>query len=138
MSPWRVLVAIFVGLRGSHRTSFGSAVEPSGYCKIQEENRLTGEEIRQLLFGQKLRKWCPMIDYWDVTRTEDGTIMYESDEVGKSRIEGDMLCEKWNTRFDGLEYCGTVFRNPEGFFDNKDEYVYVTDFGICWLSPYER
>ena len=25
--------------------------EPSGYYKIKEENRLTGDEIRQLLFG---------------------------------------------------------------------------------------
>jgi TolB-like protein/Tfp pilus assembly protein PilF len=112
--------------------------EPSGYYKILEENRLDGEEIRQLLFGQKLRRWCPRIDNRDITRTEDGTIMCRSDEVGKSRIEGDMLCEKWNARFDGLEYCGTVFRNPEGFFDTKDEYLHVTDFEICWLSPYER
>ena len=72
--------------------------------------------------------------------TKDGKITFKvgSDyifDTGKSWIEGDMLCCKWEKQYDGVASCFTVFRNPEGAPDTNDEYLYITDFEICKLSP---
>jgi TolB-like protein len=113
----------------------GMKGEPSGYYEILEENRLTGEEIRKLVFGQEIRYRCQWTGLEYVNLTKDGTIMDGERTIGKSRIDGDMLCNKRASRFDGLEYCGTVFRNPEGTADMGNEYLYVTDFDICVFNP---
>jgi hypothetical protein len=111
--------------------------KPSDYYKILEENRLTGEEIRKLVFGREMQTQSPMLGLDYVNRAKDGTFKHARYGPGKSRIVDDMLCDKWDSRFQGLEYCGTVFRNPEGIPDTKDEYLYVTDFQILELSPVE-
>jgi hypothetical protein len=115
----------------------GMRGKPSGYYKILEENKLTGEEIRKLVFGRETRTDCTNVGVDYVNRTEDGKFMHVGYGPGKSRIVDDMLCDKWDSRFKGLEYCGTVFHNPEGSSDTDDEYIYVTDFQFCKLSPME-
>jgi len=107
---------------------------PSGYYKTYEENRLSGDEIKELVFGRETMITSRQITA-SVSRTKDGTIMEGDQAVGKSRIDGDMLCDKWDYRFEGLEYCGTVFRNPEGTPDAQNEYLYVTEFQTCGLQP---
>jgi hypothetical protein len=109
--------------------------EPNGYYKIREENQLTGDEIRKLVFEKEFKTKCPWVDQVNVFRTKEGIVKQAEWGSGKSRIDGDMLCDRWESRFDGLEYCGSVFRNPEGSSDTEDEYLYVTDFQICELSP---
>jgi hypothetical protein len=42
--------------------------------------------------------------------------------VAKSWVEGDVLCQQYEKRFGGLEFCSTVFRNPKGTYEGKDEY----------------
>jgi tetratricopeptide (TPR) repeat protein len=115
----------------------GMKGKPSGYYKILEENRLTGEEIRKLVFGREIQTKSPMLGVGYVDRAEDGTANHTGYGPGKSRIGDDMLCNKWDSRFEGLEYCGTVFRNPEGTPEMNDEYLYVTVFQILTLSPVE-
>jgi adenylate cyclase len=111
--------------------------EPSGYYKILEENRLSGEEIRKLVFGREFLTSCKLVNPLFGNRNKDGTIMYRGEAVGKSRIDGDLLCDKWDSRFDGLEYCGTVFRKSESTSDAGDEYLYVNDFQFCELISVE-
>jgi len=45
-----------------------------------------------------------------------------------------MLCQKYQKRFWGLEFCQTVFRNPRGTDENKDEYFQFGDFGAVAFS----
>ena len=116
----------------------GMSGEHSGYYKILEKNRLTGEEIRKLVFGREIQTFCPGIGLDSVNRAKDGTVKPARYGPGKSRIQDDMLCDKWDSLFEGLEYCGTIFRNPEGTQEMNDEYIYVTDFQICELSPVEE
>jgi hypothetical protein len=136
----------------------------SGYYKICEENKLTGEEIRELVFGRRSTGNTPWAGQpWWVERTNDGKATHgqypfhkddlPDDDVvpwspgrgdwrsfafsydsGRSWIEGDLLCSQWETVHKGLKYCGTVFRNPEGTPEMKDEYVKITDFGIIPFS----
>ncbi len=147
--------------------------KPSGYYKISEENKLTGEEIRELVFGRKTTGINPWTDHqWLIDSTKDGKATHRdspfhvlySDELrqmkysprgfstrelfgsyfapmaddqqevlsdsGKVWIEDDMLYSQWGRVYEGLEYCATVFRNPEGTPENKNEYLMITDFGF--------
>jgi len=48
---------------------------------------------------------------------------------GKSWIEGDTICHQFEKLYWGLEFCGTVFRNPKGTNEGKDEYFFCNDKG---------
>lgn len=88
--------------------------------------------------GATLRKGEYRID-----RTRDGNMTYRNvsghpndmDDKGTSWIENDMLCNKWQIHEYGIKHCMTVFRNPEGTPEMKDEYLKINDFGIIPFSP---
>ncbi|NIS70195.1 MAG: hypothetical protein GTO12_15015 [Proteobacteria bacterium] len=127
--------------------------QPSGYCKVSQEDKLTGEEIRPLVFGRTLTGLSPLKGMeWRFHRTKDGEITYQEtppyletwpfssmppgkSASGKSWIEGDMLCDQWKYIFRGLKYHMAVYRNPEGTPEMKNQYLFVTDFGIFPWSP---
>jgi TolB-like protein len=108
--------------------------ERSGYYKVSEEDRLTCEEIKALVFGRKVSGSEGIID-----RTKDGkaTISrgFFDSENGTSRVEGDMLCNQWQTLGRGIKNCAPVFRNPEGTPDGLDEYLWITDLKFITFSP---
>ena len=58
-----------------------------------------------------------------------------SSDSGKSRIEGDMICTQYQKNWWGLEDCATVFRNPSGTPENKDEYFFASDSIFRTFSP---
>lgn len=111
----------------------GYFVDP-GYYKVSDENRLTEEEIKALVFGRKAAGSDGIID-----RTKDGkaTISrgFSDSESGTSWVEGDMLCNQWQNLMKGLKDCAPVFRNPEGTPDGLDEYLWITDYGFVAFSP---
>jgi len=81
-----------------------------------------------LVFGQQ----------WWVDRTGDGRATFRNalvSESGKSWIERDMLCNKWQTFYEGFKYCYPVFRNPEGTPETKNEYFEITDSFMISFSP---
>ncbi|MGD2185456.1 MAG: adenylate/guanylate cyclase domain-containing protein [Desulfobacterales bacterium] len=106
------------------------------FYKIYEENRLTGEEVRNIAFGRKV----PTSDGF-VKRTKDGKATWRGyggkTDRGKSWVEGDLLCDQWQERYEGYKNCYPVFRNPEGSnsYEFRNEYLSVTDFGIIPWSP---
>ena len=122
--------------------------QPSGYCKVSQEDKLTGEEIKPLVFGRAVTGLSPLKEpEWRIHRTKDGEITYQGSwpfgimppgkrsGSGKSWIEGDMLYEQWKYIFRGLKYHMAVYRNPEGTPEMKNQYFFVTDFGIFPWSP---
>jgi hypothetical protein len=112
---------------------------PSGYLPAFKENQLTGEEIRRLLFRSKITR----IDLfngqqWWEDRTKNGELTWRgpgpiSSDSGMSRIEGDMFCTQFQKRLWGVEFCATVFRNPKGTYESKNEYFLCTDM---WFIPF--
>ncbi len=114
----------------------GYPTRPFDYYKIYEENRLTGEEVRNIAFGQKV----PTSDGY-VRRTKDGQATWRgyggNTDKGKSWVEGDLLCDQWQKRYEGYKNCYPVFRNPEGSnsYEFRNEYLSVTDFGIIPWAP---
>ena len=115
--------------------------EPSGFYKISKENRLTGNEMRKLFFGQKVAG-SNMITgkQWRIERSKDGkaTIRDAKDsDTGKSWIEEDMLCDQWNSLYENLRDCWVVYRNPEGTSENSDEYLGAPGYGLYPFSLVE-
>jgi hypothetical protein len=45
-----------------------------------------------------------------------------------------MICNQYQKRLWGIEICGTVFRNPGGTYEGKDEYIICWDTGLSRLS----
>ncbi|HUL22154.1 MAG TPA: tetratricopeptide repeat protein [Thermodesulfobacteriota bacterium] len=107
----------------------------------QKENQLTGEEIKTLLFGSTITGNLPFEGrpQWWMEHKEDGTFTSRgfpgiSPGSGKSRIEGDLFCSQFQKGMWGLESCGTVYRNPAGKLENKDEYAFYMDWGFSHFS----
>jgi TolB-like protein/class 3 adenylate cyclase/Flp pilus assembly protein TadD len=144
--------------------------QPSGYYKISEEKKLTGEEIRELVFGKETTGINPWTEHqWWMDCTKDGKAIHRDSPVhaehwqqaspsdvvihsmfktimadeqmevlsdsGKVWIEDDMLYSQWGRVYEGLEYCATVFRNPQATPEERDEYLMITDFGFLPMSP---
>ena len=115
--------------------------EPAGFYKISAQNRLTGEEIKELFFGRKVTGLTLASGkQWRVERSREGkaTIRDGDDaDTGKSWIEEDMLCDQWDNLYEGLKDCWVVYRNPEGTPEKNDEYLGAPGYGIYPFSPLE-
>ena len=115
--------------------------ELSGFYKISAENRLTGEEIRELFFGRKVTGFTLATGkQWYIERNQDGEATIrdgDNADTGKSWIEEDMLCDQWDTLYEGLKDCWVVYRNPERTPKNNDEYLGAPGYGIYPFSQIE-
>jgi adenylate cyclase len=109
-----------------------------GYLPAYKENQLTGEEIRALLFGSTITGIISSLGQWWIDFKKNGEFTWReanSSDSGKSRIEGDMIYTQYQKNWWGLESCATVFRNPSGTPENKDEYFLMADSGVWKFSP---
>jgi hypothetical protein len=115
---------------------------PGGYFPAFKENQLTGEEIRNLLFGTTISGYIFYPQQFWVKFKKNGDISWNGPSIGggptvesgKSRIEGDTICWQYEKRFGGVEYCATIFRYPGGSYEGKDEFFWCTDFGFGTFS----
>ena len=126
-----------------------------GYFPAFKENQLTGEEIKSLLLGSRItgidqdgqQQWWNYKNNgeftWRGPALKDPitqkivsapTLAGPNSDRGKSRIEGDMICHQFQKSYWGLEFCGTVFRNPKGTKGSKDEYFFCNDIGFTPFS----
>jgi adenylate cyclase len=126
-----------------------------GYFPASKENQLTGEEIKSLLLGSRITGIDWDGQQWWVDRKKNGeftwrgpalrdpytqkiisapTLAGPNSDRGKSRIQGDMICHQFQKSYWGLEFCGTVFRNPRGTNESKDEYFFCNDIGFTPFS----
>jgi tetratricopeptide (TPR) repeat protein len=120
------------------------------YYKIYQENKLTGEEIKDLVFAQTVTGFDIVSGkQWWIKRTEDGKATYrgpkgyvkgevsdveETSDIGKSWVEGNRLCNQWANLYGGLEDCFPIYDNPEGTPEKKDEYIGVAVYGFVPFS----
>jgi adenylate cyclase len=125
-----------------------------GYFPAFKENQLTGEEIEDLLMGSRITGIKDGQQWW-VDREKNGEFTWRGPALkdpvtqkiipaptqtapysdrGKSWIEGDTICHQFEKLYWGLEFCGTVFRNPKGTNESKDEYFFCNDIGFTPFS----
>ena len=107
--------------------------QPSDYYKIIKENRLTGEEIRNLVSGHEITVYEHWRTVW-ADHSEDGNLVYRA-KKGKWWIEGDMLCyEMKKGRGKDLKDCGEIYRNPDALLGSEKQYLHVKDYTIAAIT----
>ena len=137
--------------QGALKAGYAPARISGGYFPAFKENQLTGQEIKSLLLGSRITGMDQDGQQWWVDRKQNGEFTWRrpalkdpytqkiisasmlvgpNSDRGKSRVEGDMICHQFEKLYWGLEYCGTVFRNPKGTNESKDEYFFCNDIGF--------
>ena len=116
----------------------GMPGQPSGYLKIYEENRLSGDEIRALMFGRTVTGFDELTgeQFW-IDRTKEGKATIRSalgSDNGRSWVKGDILLDQWQIFMEGVKISGNVYRNPDARPEKKDEYIRINDFGPVLMS----
>jgi TolB-like protein/Flp pilus assembly protein TadD len=120
----------------------GISGQPDGYYKVRQDQKLTGDEIRGLILGKTMTGYYPWNERQEwIDRTGDGKAVIRGGkkgeivlDQGQSYIDGDILFDQWEKRTTGLKIGGPVYRNPEGTFEQKDEYLMFTDFAFLPMS----
>jgi TolB-like protein/DNA-binding SARP family transcriptional activator len=130
-----VLGRLADGLRGA-----GATASVGGHLPLHTTNKLTGPEIKSLLFGKEIKG----IEFWREgawrqRRSADGGVAHVGTPIhpgvgggdtGDGRIEDDMLCERWPVLSTAFEMCVVVFRISERNARIRwGDYVMVTDTG---------
>ncbi|MFC1885578.1 hypothetical protein ACFLZM_00760 [Thermodesulfobacteriota bacterium] len=125
---------------GGHDVQYTGIITLTGLkgCMIlfNSIHRLTGNEIREVMFG-RTRSGFQTFNF-EVDITENGQAAFRGGtppDVGKLWIDADMFCFQWNVFYDGKTCCCTVFRNPDGTPENKNEYLDQCDTGTFPWSP---
>jgi len=154
-NPFRDRAIVDRYAEGLLKAGLAPARISGGYFPASKENQLTGEEIKSLLLGSRITGIDWDGQQWWVDREKNGeftwrgpalkdpytqkiisapTLAGPNSDRGKSRIEGDMICDQFQKSYWGLEFCGTVFRNPKGTNESKDEYFFCNDIGFKAFS----
>jgi hypothetical protein len=111
--------------------------DPSDYFIVNEKNKLNGQEIKELLFG-KVMSGTVMGFEWSAYRSKDGGLespnFWGGIDKGKSWIEGNEICNRYETRYDGIKFCSDIYGNPEGDELSKSEYLRFNDFALLPFS----
>ena len=116
-------------------------VEDGGYMPLVESNKLSGVEIETLLSGSTLegKRFFGDGAPWGRQQSIDGVVKYTGFGIQSgvpkaaivtSRVEDDMLCERWPDEPEPLELCSLIYRLPDGNARTRwGDYVLVTDTG---------
>ncbi len=98
-------------------------VEDGGYMPLVESNKLSGVEIETLLSGSTLegKRFFGDGAPWGRQQSDDGAVKYTGfgiqygvpqSAIGTSRVEDDMLCERWPNEPEPLELCSLIYQLP--------------------------
>jgi len=125
--------------RGLLKAGVPPAPIPGGYFPAFKENQLTGEEIRNLLFGSTITGHIFYPRQFWMASQKSGEFTWrgaepDSLDTGLSRIEGDAILQQQKKTWGGVEYSATVFRYPGGTYEGKNEYFFCSDFGFATFS----
>jgi adenylate cyclase len=108
---------------------------PNGF-EPKHEERLSGVEIRSLLFGQVMESQLSLGNnaQWEIATngTWQGRDGFRSFN-GTARVKDDLLCLADLKALMGREYCVPVFRDPNGTHAGRNEYFYP---GIVYNSHF--
>ena len=118
----------------------GMLGEIEDYPKIYKKNRLSGDEIKNLIFGRSIIATALEYD-WQVSFTENGKANRQASwgsSTGTYWIEGDQLWIQWKYMYEGLKWSSDIYRNPGGTAHMKNQYFYITDWSIVSFSVVEK
>lgn len=107
----------------------------SGYYKVQKENRMTGQEIRETILGKTITGvgvFSPWTRKMDSIKESDVNL-FSGRYRGEIWIEGDEICQKYKTFQGRVNDCAYVYKNPQGNRKTLSEYLLLTDY---WMYPF--
>jgi len=140
MFPFKDLVVSDRFAGGLIEAGAGLIGETLDYPKISKKNKLTGNEIKNLISGRSIIATGSGYE-WQISFTEDGKANRQSSwdsSSGTYWIEGDQLWIQWKYKYEGLKWSSDIYRNPGGTAEMKNEYLYITDWGISPFSLMEK
>ncbi len=126
----------------------GLSVRTAGYLPLHSANRLSGPEIRSLVFGStvggSLENYGAGNPTWRQRRDSIGTVEQlrgtvqagvRAGDIGEGRIDNDALCETWPKLARDIELCVAFFRITDHVGRiHWGDYVMVTDRGALPFS----
>jgi len=116
----------------------GAPGKPTDYYKIFKENRINGQDVKSLLFGRKITGIAMSTGkqfWWEWAKSgEFKIIMGTFKDHGKSWVERDVFFIQFKKIFSGLPYGTTIYRNPDGSMESKNQYLIVSDIGT--ITPF--
>jgi len=112
---------------------------PSDYYRVEKKNRLSGQKIKELLFGKIAICFNPAISSIEKVSyqwTAAGDFEFSCPaasilDKGKSQIEGNSICNQFEYLYDGIKVCMDVYYITDGNDAAKNQYLY---FGDSWLT----
>ena len=113
----------------------GCKGDPFVYYRLNKENRMTGQEIRELLFGKTMRGFYFCTE-WSSKINKSGEfvlmifVVFIKEKYGLKIIN---YANSMKHYLDGLKFCGEIYKNPEGNKKTLSEYFMLTDF---FLFPF--
>jgi adenylate cyclase len=113
-------------------------LEPQKYYEADKKNKLTGDEIRNLLYGRTETGPIFAGGRWTIKFEKDGNALWDGygfKDKGKWWVEDNQLCLKWEQMMGaGLTNYSDLYRNPSGTVEGKDQYIRITDFNMFAAS----
>jgi TolB-like protein len=112
---------------------------PSDYYRVDKKNRLSGQKIKELLFGKIAKGYDAIEREFSYRWTAVGDFEFSCPqalilEKGKSRIEGDSICHQFEYLYDGIKACMDVYYITERNDDAKKQYLYIGDSWLTTIS----
>jgi len=111
---------------------------PTVYYRILKENRIKGQELKSLFFGRKITGTAMSTGkqfLWEWAKSGEFKLdLGAFQDMGKSWVEGDVFFIQFEKQFSGLPYGTTVFKNPDGSRESKNQYFMVSDIGS--ITPF--
>ena len=116
-------------------------IEWSRIYQVSTEDQLTGPDLRAFYYSSKTTGYSQGGMDWTLEIAKDGTAIFEErtlpggKDTGKSWLEDDKLWLQFQKYYSGKAYCSTIFRNPKGTPEGKNEYI---SFNDVWPTRFSR
>jgi adenylate cyclase len=112
--------------------------KPTDYYRIFKENRIDGQAVKELLFGQKITGTAMSTGkqyWWEWDKNGKFKLdMQVFKDTGKSWVERDICFIQFDKFLGGLPYGTVIYRNPDGSMESQNEYLMVSDTGS--ITPF--
>jgi adenylate cyclase len=136
----KVLMAGFAFENPNTTDRFSAALVKAGvpdsdgdHCRPVRNNLLTGREIQGLLDGRRIVGMSPTTgEPFSYEWGKGGEFKFTRgtyQENGKYWVEDDVLFAQFDNKYDHLPLGATIFKNPRGTKENKNEYFMLADIG---------
>jgi adenylate cyclase len=105
-----------------------------------KEDQIIGDDLKAFYFPSKTTGRTPQGADWSQETTRDGTATLRSSwitsgvDTGRLWLEDDKLWTQYKKFWYGMAYCSTIFKNPRGTPELKNEYFAFSDLYLFKFS----